>query len=155
MSPWQTTQMGGDGRYERLQLLGSFGLDFDHEFSYLEFPYPDGRDESLLTGNPDGVVRARLVYNVLPQSQDQHVVWQGEAVSEAEYVYKFFLKHMTPAKKPFILPHPMTRQDLLWVFDVNKVGFKLFAAYLWESGLPLRQFIGESVTDSSENPNTI
>lgn len=156
MNPWQFQPHASDGPYERLAYMGDFELDIQHSYQHSEAHYPGGGYESALEGPPSGIARCNLVFKVAPDSQAQSILFQGGEQTLALYLFFFFQRHNSPAKKPFICPHPLTEVDMLWRFVENNVQMKNVAARLWSTGFALVQhFYGEPFTDTSQNPQTI
>lgn len=156
MEPWQFQPHASDGDYERLQHLGDFELSISHAYQHNECRYPGGGYESSLAGPVEGIAGCSLIFKVLPDAQAQSLLAQGQEQTLAKYIFYFFQRHNSPAKKPFICPHPFTEVDTLWRFVESRIELKNVAARLWSTGFPLEQhFGGEPFTDTSENPNTI
>jgi hypothetical protein len=157
MQPWQF-QSGStaDGGYERLAYMGDFELDIEHSYQHSEAFYPGGGYESALEGPLSGLARANLVFKVVPDSQAQSILYNGREQTLAIYLFNFFQRHNSPAKKPFICPHPLTEIDTLWRFVESKISMKNVAARLWSTGFALIEHkFGEPFMDSSQNPNRL
>jgi hypothetical protein len=162
MNEWQFQQhfSDGSGTYERLAFLGDFELDIEHGYQHTEAYYPGGSYESSLEGPLSGIAKCNLVFKVLPNSEMQSILLsnnQGEQTL-ALYLFEFFQRHNSPAKKPFLCPHPLTEADTLWRFVDNRISMKNLAARLWSTGLALvehKNLDAEPFTNLQDNPNGI
>lgn len=156
MNSWQFEPHASDGQYERLKFMGDFGLAIGKEFLHNSIEFPD-RTDHVLVGSTAGLDDVNLTFKVLPDSQAQSLLLGGQEQTLCRYLYEFFIRHNSPEKKAFILPHPLTEIDSLWVFAESKIRFENIAARLWSSGFPLNQYTGDqdAFTDTSSNPNTI
>lgn len=157
MQPWQFEQHFSDNGLERLAYMGDFELEISHEYQHTEAYYPGGEYESALEGRPQGIARCNLKFKVLPDSQAQSIALApGGEQTLAMYIFEFFRRHNSPAKKSFICPHPLTEVDTKWRFVESKISMANVAARLWGAGYALVEHVDDvNITDTSQNPNTI
>lgn len=148
--------------FEKLQTIGSFGLECGIEFAVIRQQLGDGYSNRLTTGSSAGVRDWSLVYNVLPDTLDGGIMLGTELLSRAKYLYEFFCRHMAQSSKSFIITDPLTGRDYLAGFAENRMSFKLFAVKLFSTGVALeyRREPGVATLDDGslgliENPDVI
>lgn len=145
--------------FERLHLLGNFGLSVGTQYDMLSDKFVGGFRIDMRACPKGGTEFAQLKYDVLSQAQGQKVGVGNGAYEEtqADYLYNFYVRKMDNNREPFICTHPRTRKDALWVFADDGLTLELFAAYLYSTGVRLEQvrIQGFTLTDTSENPQTI
>ena len=126
--------------YQTLQLNGDFGLDVEIEFSEIVQDYGGGFVDILRTGHTDGQNFYRLVYNVLPDSQGQHVTDPEDMVDKpkATYLWDFYVKRKQ-GDPFFYVKDPRTGLDVLVRFVDRRLSFNLFGVKLFSSRIFLAQ----------------
>lgn len=126
--------------YEQLELLGSFGLEEEISFDFLEADYGDGYEDSALIGSAAGLRAWRLKYNVLPGTLDNAPEAGPLSMqSRADYLWDFFCQRKAEGNKPFIITSLRDGQQYLVKFVEHKLTYTMFMVKLFSTGLSLRQ----------------
>ncbi len=148
--------------FEKLQVMGSFGLECGIEFAIVKQRLGDGYSNRILIGSSAGTPDWRLVLNVLPGTPDGGILRGGEIQSRADYFWEFYCRHMARASASFIITDPRTGKLYLAGFVENRLSYRMFAVLLFSSGVALeyRREPGVATLDDGslglvENPDTI
>lgn len=148
--------------FERLQDIGSFGLDCGVEFAVVRQTLGDGYSHRLTIGSTSGVPDWKLIYKTLPQTLDSPVTVGTDLQSRADYLWNFYCRHMARNSRSFIITDPRSGKDYLVGFAENRLTYQLFAVRLFSSGVALeyRREPGVATLDDGslgtlENPNVI
>ena len=94
--------------FERLEVMGSFGLECGIEFAVIKQRLGNGYSNRLLIGSSTGTPDWRLLYNVLPGTLDGGILVNDELQSRADYLWKFFNRHMKRASASFVITDPLS-----------------------------------------------
>lgn len=92
---------------EKLQLLGSFGLEVDESFAAITYPNRDGYAYSVIIGDERGTKSWLLKMDTLPaDSADcNYTTAEGEVQSAFDYYLRFIKHHCSPVT-PFYITCP-------------------------------------------------
>jgi hypothetical protein len=129
--------------YERLQKIGDFGLTASIRFEMVSRRMGRGRRRTVLFGDRTGLRSWKLVYKVLPDTQDGPVqTTPAELESRANYIWNLFCRSKTghaDVDRPVIVTCPRDGKDYLAVFTDHELSYEMFMAKLYSSGLQLEQ----------------
>jgi phage-related protein len=126
--------------YERLEVIGSFGLSCVIGFDILEASFGDGYEDSALVGSSEGTRAWKLVFKVLPGVLDRST--QGGTFtieSRADYLWDFFVRRKAEGNSSFWITCPRDNQDYLAKFVEHTLSFDMFMIKLFSTGLSLQQ----------------
>jgi hypothetical protein len=129
--------------YERLQLIGSFGLSETKTFEMFKQKLTSGYRRKVLVGSRAGELSWKLTFKVLPDTQDSQVQTnQATLESRANYLWNFFCRSKTgytEIDRPFIVTSPRDGLDYLAVFSDDVMSYQMFMNKLYSSDLALEQ----------------
>jgi hypothetical protein len=132
-----------DTAYERLQLIGSFGLTASLRFEMVTRKMGRGRRRSVLFGDRSGLRSWKLVYRVLNDTMDSPVPTTAALIeSRADYLWNLFQRCKTgydDVDRPFIITCLRDGKDYLVCFADNELSYEMFMTKLYSSGLTLEQ----------------
>jgi len=138
---------------EKLQTLGSYGLEAEKEYPVLSYPNPDGYSYHVRTGDARGLKSWRLVYDSLhddPQITSYLYTVGEDAVVEQqqtpfEYYWRFFDRHHEPEVRPFVLTCPEDGRDYTVIFAEHKRSMRYVQFKMWSTGIRIVQFRGDAM----------
>lgn len=132
---------------ERLQILGSYGLECIKAFPELFYANRDGYHTGLTMGDARGLKTWRLSYEVL-NDDDQCLVTLADGTTENPHTYyaRFFDRHHAP-RVPFTITCPEDGQDYTVMFADSSRSLNYRNFQVWQTVATLVQWRGDASID--------
>jgi hypothetical protein len=152
--------------YETLQntkILNVTGLQLS--VACLTANFGDGYGAGALVGAASGLRRWVLSADVLPDLEEYQVEYDvgGLALDDTrfQYLWSFYLRHLTQGNRPFFITDPRTGRTFLASFADIAIDFQAFSAKLYSGSLAIVQrrarglvFLDEDGSYVREEPST-
>lgn len=139
---------------EKLQVLGSYGLEREDAYPRISFLNPSGHGYDVTIGDARGLASWRLKYDTTSDDVNScsYDTPEGETQSYFEYLRRFIKRHNYPDKLPFLITCPEDGLEYSVKFADNRFSRTFITFKLWGTGLSLVQFRAIDGLEFGENP---
>ena len=139
---------------EKLQTLGSYGLETEISYPRQSFINPSGNGYHVTIGDGRGLKSWRLKYDTASDDVNNcsYDTPESETQSYFEYLWRFIKRHNYPDKLPFLITCPEDDLEYSVIFADNKFSKQFITFRLWGTGLSLVQFRAVGGLEFGENP---